>query len=59
VEEVVSNYWMRGKDKILKLERGRIRSHSVDNSIWKKLVDLPQDRLLVEVMQMKNLNFVK
>ena len=59
MEEVVSNYWMRGKDKILKFERGRIRSHSVDNSIWKKLVDLPQDRLLVEVMQMKNLNFVK
>ena len=46
MEEVVSSYWMRGKKKILKLERGRIRSHSVD---------LSQDRLLDEVMQKKNL----
>jgi hypothetical protein len=42
VEEVVSNYWMRGKGKILKLERGRIRSHSVENSIWKKLWTCPK-----------------
>jgi len=37
VEEVVSNYWMRGKQKILEPERERIRPHSVENSIWKTL----------------------
>jgi hypothetical protein len=36
VEEEVSSYWMRGKEKILKLEIGRIRSPSVENSIWKR-----------------------
>jgi len=37
VEEVVSNYYLRGKEKILEPERGRIRSHLVENSIWKRL----------------------
>jgi hypothetical protein len=36
--EDVSSYWTTlGKNKILEIERGSTRSHSVENSLWKRL----------------------
>jgi len=47
------------KEAILKVERGRIRSHSVKKLGLEEAVDLSEDRVLDPVMQMKNLYLVK
>jgi hypothetical protein len=36
-EEGVSSYWMMlGKEMLLDIEKGRNRSQSVENSLWKR-----------------------
>jgi hypothetical protein len=38
-EEDVSSNWMtlRGKKKILEIKKGSTRSHTLENSLWKRL----------------------
>jgi hypothetical protein len=37
-EEDVSRYWMTtGKERILEIQTGSTKSHSVENSVWKRL----------------------
>jgi hypothetical protein len=38
--DIIRDAQLKGKGKILEIERGSTRSHSVQNSLWKRLMDL-------------------